>query len=162
MGSICSKSKNSVLGGAVVVDNGGVSERSRQANGHCSDVSGVNYQSQDIPGKVKSDHVLSSVDDNDDDVDRQVRESFSFPEREVSHVASVDDINDGIPHLSRVLSYKSRSSKSKQAAATKVCFIACLIFVFLFLSFVVLYSLAIGLWITSPTLSGERERGWLP
>ncbi|KAI9085590.1 hypothetical protein K1719_032433 [Acacia pycnantha] len=115
MGSVCSRSKKYVLGG-VVVDNG-VSERSRPANGHSNNESRVNHQSHELPGKVNSDSVPPPVND---DVDKQVRELFSFPEREVSHGPTADDINDGIPHLSRVLSYKSRSTKSKQAAVTKV------------------------------------------
>ncbi|XP_054781126.1 protein PSK SIMULATOR 1-like isoform X2 [Prosopis cineraria] len=115
MGSICSKSKKSVLGG-VIVDNG-VSESSRQANGHSNNESRVNYQCRELPGKVNNNSALSPVDG---DVDKQARESFSFPEREFSHGPSADDVNDGIPYLSRALSYKSRSTKSKQAAVTKV------------------------------------------
>lgn len=38
----------------------------------------------------------------------------------VSHGMNLDDINDGIPQLSRASSNKSRSTKSKQAAVAKV------------------------------------------
>lgn len=116
MGSICSRSKKSTAGG-VAIDNG-VNESSRHANGHSNNESRVGHQSHGLPGKIDSNSTLPPVDD---DMDRQVRESFSFPEMgKVSYGPSADDINDGIPHLSRALSHKSRSTKSKQAAVTKV------------------------------------------
>ncbi|KAI4352826.1 hypothetical protein L6164_007041 [Bauhinia variegata] len=90
----------------------------RHSNGHSNNESGTVYQSHRLPGKVKSN---STLPPSDDDVENQVRESFSFPEMEkVSHGPTADDINDGIPRLNRALSHKSISTKSKQVAVTKV------------------------------------------
>ncbi|KAF7820045.1 uncharacterized protein G2W53_025500 [Senna tora] len=105
MGSFCSRSKKSIKGG-VAVDND-VSESSRHANGHSNNESQVGYQSHGLPGKINTNSTLPPVDN---DMDKHVRDSFSFPEMEkVSHGPSPDDFNDGIPHLSRALSNKSRS-----------------------------------------------------
>ncbi|OIT30110.1 hypothetical protein A4A49_13727, partial [Nicotiana attenuata] len=47
--------------------------------------------------------------------------AFAFPElNAVSHGVDMDDINDGIPQLSRALSNKTRSTRSKQVAMAKV------------------------------------------
>lgn len=110
MGSICSRSKKSIEGG--VAFDSSVSESSRHANGHSNNETQVGYQSHGLSGKINSNPTLPPVDD---DMDKQVRESFSFPEAgKVSYGPSADDFNDGIPHLSRTSSHKSRSTKSKK------------------------------------------------
>ncbi|KAI4346583.1 hypothetical protein L6164_007467 [Bauhinia variegata] len=116
MGGICSRSKKSTVDDAMV-DNA-PSGSFRHANGHSNNESGMVYQAHGLPGKVNSN---STSPPDDDDVEKEVRESFSFPEMEkVSYGQTADDINDGIPRLSRALSLKSRSNKPKQAAVTKV------------------------------------------
>ncbi|XP_020231648.1 uncharacterized protein LOC109812163 isoform X3 [Cajanus cajan] len=111
MGGICSRSWKATVDG-VAVDNA-LSGSSRHANGHANDEHGMAYQSIGLPRSIdnNSSNVLP---DDDDDLDKHQRESFSFTGLEnVSYGLSADDINDGIPHLSRALSHKS---KSKQAA----------------------------------------------
>ncbi|XP_027365156.1 uncharacterized protein LOC113872091 [Abrus precatorius] len=111
MGGICSRSWKATVDG-VAVDNA-LSESSRHANGHANNEPGMAYQSIELPGNINSNSTLPP-DDDDDDFDKHQRESFSFTGLEkVSYGPSVDDINDGIPRLSRALSNKSRS---KQAA----------------------------------------------
>ncbi|RDX86817.1 hypothetical protein CR513_31801, partial [Mucuna pruriens] len=117
MGGICSRSWKATVDG-VAVDNA-LSGSSRHANGHANNESGMAYQSIGLPRSVDSNsNVLP--DDDDDDLDK--RELFTpdmfsgaAPEN-VSYGMSADDINDGIPRLSRTLSHKSRLAKSKQAA----------------------------------------------
>ncbi|MED6146934.1 DNAJ domain protein [Stylosanthes scabra] len=79
----------------------------------------MTYQSIGLPANSidsSNSNVPPPVDDYE--LDKHERESFSFSGMEkVSYGSGVDDINDGIPRLSRVLSHKSRSAKSKQAAA---------------------------------------------
>ena len=118
MGGFCSRSKGSTVDGVTIdiTSSGSL----RHTNGHSNNESRVIYQSHGLPAKLNYDS-SSTLPPVDDEVDRQVRESFSFPEMEkVSYGSSADDINDGIPHLSRALSHKSRSTKSKQVAVTKV------------------------------------------
>nr|KYP51034.1 hypothetical protein KK1_027079 [Cajanus cajan] len=115
MGGICSRSWKATVDG-VAVDNA-LSGSSRHANGHANDEHGMAYQSIGLPRSIdnNSSNVLP---DDDDDLDKHQRESFSFTGLEnVSYGLSADDINDGIPHLSRALSHKS---KSKQAAVSEV------------------------------------------
>lgn len=87
-------------------------------NGHFN-ASGLVYQSREL--KISSNTTTSPVGENVEN--KQVREPFSFPEVNAvpSYGMSADDIDDGIPRLSRALSNKSRSTKSKQAAVAKVC-----------------------------------------
>ncbi|TKY51509.1 hypothetical protein E2542_SST23025 [Spatholobus suberectus] len=118
MGGICSRSWKATVDG-VVVDNA-LSGSSRHANGLANNEPGMAYQSIGLPRSIDSNsNVLP--DDDDDDLDKHQRESFSFTGLEnVLYESSADDINDGIPRLSRALSYKSRSAKSKQAAVSEV------------------------------------------
>ncbi|KAK7391167.1 hypothetical protein VNO78_19578 [Psophocarpus tetragonolobus] len=112
MGGICSRSWKATVGG-VAVDNA-LSGSSRHANGHCNNEPGMAYQSIGVPSCVDNN---SNVLPEDDDLDKHQRESFSFTGQEnVCYGSSADDINDGIPSLSRALSHKSRLAKSKQAA----------------------------------------------
>ncbi|XP_068490185.1 protein PSK SIMULATOR 1 isoform X1 [Phaseolus vulgaris] len=109
MGGICSRSWKGTVDG-VAVDNA-LSGSSRYANGHGNSEPGMAYQSIGPPRSVDSN---SNVLPDDDDLDKLQRESFSFTGLEnVSYGSMADDINDGIPRLSRALSHKS---KSKQAA----------------------------------------------
>lgn len=111
MGGICSRSWKATVDG-VAVDNA-LSGSSRHANGHANDEHGMAYQSIGLPRSIDNNN-SNVLPDDDDDLDKHQRESFSFTGLEnVSYGLSADDINDGIPHLSRALSHKS---KSKQAA----------------------------------------------
>lgn len=107
MGGLCSRSST--------VDNapgGGFPH----VNGHFNG-SGFVYQSREL--KINSNTVPSPVVENVEN--KQVREPISFPEAHVvPYGMSPDDVDDGIPRLSRALSNKSRSTKSKQAAVAKV------------------------------------------
>lgn len=109
MGGICSRSRRSTVDDVNVDNAAGVNFPN--ANGHSNNGAGVVFQSQTLPEKVNS-HDPSLVGEV---VDKQLRES-----NVVSYGLHPDDINDGIPHLSRVLSNNSRSIKSKQAAVAKV------------------------------------------
>ncbi|KAG8660762.1 protein PSK SIMULATOR 1 [Manihot esculenta] len=108
MGGLCSRSST--------VDNA-PSGGFPHVNGHFN-ASGLVYQSREL--KISSNTTTSPVGENVEN--KQVREPFSFPEVNAvpSYGMSADDIDDGIPRLSRALSNKSRSTKSKQAAVAKV------------------------------------------
>ncbi|KAL1343528.1 protein PSK SIMULATOR 1 isoform X1 [Arachis hypogaea] len=120
MGGICSKSWKATVDG-VAVNNALISEgsSSRHANGHVNNEPAMTYQSIGLPANSidsSNSNVPPLVDD--DELEKHERESFSFSGMEkVSYGSGADDINDGIPALSRALSHKSRSAKSKQAAA---------------------------------------------
>uniref|UniRef100_A0A1J3I920 DUF668 domain-containing protein n=1 Tax=Noccaea caerulescens TaxID=107243 RepID=A0A1J3I920_NOCCA len=107
MGGLCSRSSS--------VNNApGVSFP--QVNGHLNNVSEseVNFESGD------KDADPSPVRENVVD-DKPPSESFSFPNLNRASAGShPQNIEDGIPRLSRVLSQKSRSTKSRQAAVAKV------------------------------------------
>ncbi|XP_031247138.1 uncharacterized protein LOC116104852 [Pistacia vera] len=108
MGGLCSRSAN--------VDNA-PGESFPSVNGHFNYGSTLVYQSREL--KVNSNSTPSPIGENVDD--KQLREPFSFPGGSaVPYGAYPDDINDGIPRLSRALSHKSRSTKSKQVAVAKV------------------------------------------
>ncbi|XP_019442014.1 PREDICTED: uncharacterized protein LOC109346728 [Lupinus angustifolius] len=118
MGAICSRSWKATVGG-VVSDNTNNNVLT-QTNGHAGnnndddddDDPGMSYQSHGQPGNINSNSNLLPLDD---DLHKNERESFSFTGMEkTSYGLNVDDINDGIPSLSRALSTKS--SRSKQAA----------------------------------------------
>ncbi|KAK6132414.1 hypothetical protein DH2020_033853 [Rehmannia glutinosa] len=106
MGGLCSRrsTDDAALAGALP-----------HVNGHLSYGSGIIYQSRGLD--IREDNIPADVEVTD----RQPREPFSFPElSSVSHGTNLDDINDGIPRLSRALSDKSRSTRSKQVAIAKV------------------------------------------
>ncbi|XP_057424214.1 protein PSK SIMULATOR 1 isoform X1 [Lotus japonicus] len=108
MGGICSRSWKATVDG-VAVDNA-LDGSSRNANGHANNEPGTTYQT----GHINSNSNLRPIDDESD---KHQRESFSFSALDkVSYGTSGDDINDGIPSLSRALSHKSRSTRSRQAA----------------------------------------------
>uniref|UniRef100_A0A5B6ZQU4 DUF668 domain-containing protein n=1 Tax=Davidia involucrata TaxID=16924 RepID=A0A5B6ZQU4_DAVIN len=87
-------------------------------NGHFNYGSGIVHQSRGLPMQENSHSAPSSIREG---MDKQLREPFSFPEVNAnSYGMNPDDINDGIPRLSRALSNKSRSTKSKQVAVAKV------------------------------------------
>ncbi|XP_050211674.1 protein PSK SIMULATOR 1 [Mercurialis annua] len=104
MGGLCSRSST--------VDNapgGGFPHLNGHFNG-----SGFVYQSREV--KINSNTTPSPVEDNVEN--KPVREPFSFPEvNVVPYGMNPDDIDDGIPRLSR---NKSRSTKSKQAKVSEV------------------------------------------
>ncbi|KAJ6360719.1 hypothetical protein OIU77_004687 [Salix suchowensis] len=108
MGGLCSRSST--------VDNA-PSGGFPQLNGHFTHGSGLVYQTREL--KKDNNTNPSPVVENVDN--KQLREPFSLPEvAVVQYGVNLDDIDDGIPRLSRALSNKSRSTKSKQAAVAKV------------------------------------------
>ncbi|WCJ44107.1 hypothetical protein M5689_024797 [Euphorbia peplus] len=85
-------------------------------NGHFH-ASGFVYQSREL--KLDSNSNTTPPPPVVENVEsKQVREPFSFPDVNVAPYP--EDLDDGIPRLSRALSNKSRSTKSKQAAVAKV------------------------------------------
>lgn len=119
MGGLCSRSST--------VDNA-PSGGFPQLNGHFSHGSGLVYQSREL--KIDSNTTPTLIGENVDD--KQLREPFTFLDvNAVPYEMNPNDIDDGIPRLSRALSNKSRSTKSKQAAVAKVCPICMLVNCFL-------------------------------
>ncbi|AAD39604.1 F23M19.3 [Arabidopsis thaliana] len=106
MGGLCSRSSsvNNAPGGTFAHVNG------HHLNNNASD---LNSHSGESGLKDDPSPVTENVDDN-----KHTSESFSFPI--VSSGSHPQNIEDGIPRLSRVLSQKSRSTKSRQAAVAKV------------------------------------------
>ncbi|ESQ33356.1 hypothetical protein EUTSA_v10007023mg [Eutrema salsugineum] len=105
MGGLCSRSSsvNNAPGGSF-----------QHVNGHLNNVSSpVNSETGEVGHKDATDP--SPVREN---VDKPSSESFSFPNLNIG--SHPQNIEDGIPRLSRVLSQKSRSTKSRQAAVAKV------------------------------------------
>ncbi|PON58438.1 hypothetical protein PanWU01x14_166500 [Parasponia andersonii] len=111
MGGICSRTRRSSSIDNVNVNND-LTESYPHVNGHSSNGTYA------LPVKPDSNSTPSSAGNN---MDMQLRDPFSFQEVSVvPYGLGSDDTNDGIPRLSRVLSQKSRSAKSKQAAVAKV------------------------------------------
>ncbi|KAK9270733.1 hypothetical protein L1049_026316 [Liquidambar formosana] len=109
MGGLCSRSSTV---------NNAPSGHLPHPNGHFNDGSGVVYQSRGLPAKANSNSTPSPIGES---MDKQLREPFSLAEvSTVSYEVAPEDIDDGIPRLSRALSNKSRSTKSKQVAVAKV------------------------------------------
>jgi len=116
MGGLCSRS--------ATVENVPSSGHS-QINGLGINATGLFLESQSLSSKENSDSMPESVGR---DLNKQLREPFSFPEpcsyldgtNTNSFGLNMDEIDDGIPRFSRVLSNKSRSTKSKQVAVAKV------------------------------------------
>lgn len=110
MGGICSRTSRSPVNNATLNDSHG---------GFYSHTNGHSYtRSRALPIKVNINSTPSPVGDG---LDKQLQDPFSFPEVNTApYGLCSDDINDGIPHLSRALSHKSRSTKSKQVAVAKV------------------------------------------
>lgn len=110
MGGICSR--------RAIIDN--VPSSSYSQNG-CSNIgAGLLLDSQALSGKGNCD---SAPPNDEENTDKQTREPFSFSTVGInanSNGTYMDSIDDGIPRLSRVLSEKSRSTKSKQVAVAKV------------------------------------------
>ncbi|KAM1747885.1 hypothetical protein ACFX12_008944 [Malus domestica] len=108
MGGMCSKRRRSTVDDVNVnnAPNGGLPT----ADGHHSN------GSRGLPRKLNSNSTPSPVSEG---VDKQLRDPFMLPETNnmVPYGLITDDVNDGIPHLSRTLSHKNRSNKSKQAVA---------------------------------------------
>lgn len=108
MGGLCSRSSN--------VDNapGGSFPG---VNGHLDYEPPVVYQSREL--KTNNNSTPSPIGVNVDD--KQLQDPFSFPGvNTMPYGMNEDDIDEGIPRLSRALSQKSRSTKSKPAAVAKV------------------------------------------
>ncbi|EXB57381.1 hypothetical protein L484_016434 [Morus notabilis] len=111
MGGICSRTRRSSS-----IDNANVNNAPSgsypHSNGH------LGNGSYALPMKLDSNSTPSSAGNS---MDMQLRDPFSFQEvNVVPYKIGLDDTNDGIPHLSRTLSQKSRSTKSKQVAVAKV------------------------------------------
>ncbi|KAF9661650.1 hypothetical protein SADUNF_Sadunf19G0090800 [Salix dunnii] len=108
MGGLCSRSStvdNAPSGGFL------------QLNGHFSHGSGLVFQTRGL--KIDSNTNPSLVGEKKVDI-KQLREPFTFPEvNVVQYGMDPDDIDDGIPRLSRTLSNKSRSTKSTPVAVAK-------------------------------------------
>ncbi|KAJ1424926.1 hypothetical protein SESBI_11320 [Sesbania bispinosa] len=112
MGGICSRSWKATVDG-VAVDNNASGESSRHAN----NAPGMAYQSLGLTGSINSNSTLPPADD---DLDKHQRESFSFTGLEkVSYGSSADDINDGIPRLSRVSEVSSLLGRAGTAGLGK-------------------------------------------
>ncbi|XP_038695606.1 protein PSK SIMULATOR 1-like isoform X2 [Tripterygium wilfordii] len=108
MGGLCSKRSN--------VDNAS-SGCFSHVHGCVNNGSGLVFQSREI--KINSNAAPYTVGGNVDN--KELREPFSSQEMNAApNAVSLDDINDGIPRLSRALSHSSRSTKSKQVAVAKV------------------------------------------
>ncbi|KAH0777758.1 hypothetical protein KY290_009169 [Solanum tuberosum] len=86
-------------------------------NGHLDYGAGTVYQSRGLPIQLSSDPMQSPAGES-----QQLTEpALSYPEmNDISLGIPMDDVDDGIPILSRVLSNKSRSARSKQVAIAKV------------------------------------------
>ena len=116
MGGLCSRSStvdNAPSGGFL------------QLNGHFSHGSGLVFQTREL--KIESNTNPSLVGEKKVDI-KQLREPFTFPEvNVVQYGMDPNDIDDGIPRLSRALSDKSRSTKSTPVAVAKVSLI-CVLF----------------------------------
>ncbi|XP_058088946.1 protein PSK SIMULATOR 1 [Magnolia sinica] len=109
MGGICSRRST------VDISPGGILPR---ANGHFDNHEP--YQSRGLSTKEKSNRTPLSAVEN---VDKQLREPVSFSERSTpGHGNDIDqmDMGPGDPRLSRALSHKSRSTKSKPGVAAKI------------------------------------------
>ena len=114
MGGICSRGRRSRS-----IDNVNVNNEPSGSYHHVNGDSG-NNGSYEAPAKADANSVPSSAGNS---MDMQLlRDPYSS--QELIHMAPYgigsDDSNDGIPRLSRVLSNKSRSAKSKQVAVAKV------------------------------------------
>lgn len=120
MGGICSRTRRSP------VDNANVNDSPSGCYPHTNGYSDT--MTRALPTKVNNNSTPSPVGDS---ADKQLRDPFSFSELNTPCGLGSDDINDGIPRLSRALSHKSRSTKSKQIAVAKVilnlicCFFTC-------------------------------------
>ncbi|KAF4368697.1 hypothetical protein G4B88_025115 [Cannabis sativa] len=89
----------------------GSGSNNAHVNGHS------NNGSYALPMKPESNSAPSSAGHS---VDMQLHDPFSFQEVNiVPYGIGSEDTIDGIPRLSRVLSHKSKSTKSKQAAIAK-------------------------------------------
>lgn len=110
MGGLCSRRAN-----AENTTDGGIPH----VNGHLNYGAGIVYQSRRLPTQLNSDPMQSPAEET---ADEQLTEpALSFPEvNAISLGIPMDDVDDGIPRLSRVLSNKSRSTRSKQVAIAKV------------------------------------------
>ncbi|KAJ6348881.1 hypothetical protein OIU77_006462 [Salix suchowensis] len=108
MGGLCSRSStvdNAPSGGFL------------QLNGHFSHGSSLVFQTREL--KIDSNTNPSLVGEKKVDI-KQLREPFTFPEvNVVQYGMDPNDIDDGIPRLSRALSDKSRSTKSTPVAVAK-------------------------------------------
>ncbi|KAI5668347.1 hypothetical protein M9H77_18200 [Catharanthus roseus] len=90
----------------------------QHVNGHLSYSSGMVYQSRGLP---MQDNNAATQSPAGESMDKQLNEPFSFPGvNTIPQGTDFDDINDGIPRLSRALSNKSRSTRTKQVAVSKV------------------------------------------
>lgn len=81
--------------------------------------SGMVYQSRGLPVQANNNMDPSPVSES---TNKQLTEPLSFPDVHAIHFEmNGDDIDDGIPRLSRALSNRSRTTMSKQIAVAKVC-----------------------------------------
>ncbi|KAL8159242.1 hypothetical protein V2J09_000779 [Rumex salicifolius] len=114
---------------------GGICSRSATVeHAPSSNFSNINCQNHNGSGQFVDNHTVPPKSDSSltlSIVNKQLRDPFSFPE--ISNEDSIgnggigrsfginlDDINEGIPSLSRTLSLNARSARSKQAAVAKV------------------------------------------
>ncbi|XP_050366593.1 protein PSK SIMULATOR 1 isoform X2 [Argentina anserina] len=103
MGGFCSKSRSTVEDVTANIASSGILPN---VNGHANNASGG------VPPKANRNSTPSPVTDG---MDKQLRDPYMAPETNimVPYGMITDDVNDGIPHLSRALSQKSRATKSK-------------------------------------------------
>ncbi|KAI3460639.1 hypothetical protein Pfo_017302 [Paulownia fortunei] len=105
MGGLCSRRST---------DDGTLVGALPHISGHFSYGPGIVYQSRGLD--IRENNIPADLEVTD----KQLREPFSFPELSAPHGTDLDDISDGIPHLSRALSNTSRPTRSKQLAIAKV------------------------------------------
>ncbi|KAG5544637.1 hypothetical protein RHGRI_017166 [Rhododendron griersonianum] len=110
MGGLCSKR---------ATEDGFTTRNFPRVNGHFVIGSRMVHQSHGVAAAAtNSNQTPSPVGET---LEKQLGEPFSFPElNATSHGVNANDIDDGIPRLSRALSNKSRSTRSKQVAVAKV------------------------------------------
>lgn len=107
MGGLCSRRST---------DDAALAAAIPHVNGHFNYGRGIVCQSRGLD--IREDSIVTDVEITD----KPPREQFSFPELSPApHATHNDDIHDGIPRLSRALSDKYRSTRSKQVAIAKVC-----------------------------------------
>ncbi|KAG7037216.1 hypothetical protein SDJN02_00839, partial [Cucurbita argyrosperma subsp. argyrosperma] len=106
MGGVCSRTRTTSDDVGSSNGGGGVGDSNNEL--------GMVHHTYGLPSKISDSTPAVAVADS---MNKALREPFSFPEVNAVVPYGLDDINDGIPRLSRTLSQKSRSTKSRQAVA---------------------------------------------
>ena len=115
MGGVCSRTRTTSDDIGSSNGGGGVGDSNNEL--------GMVHHTYGLPSKISDSTPAVAVADG---MNKALREPFSFPEVNAVVPYGLDDINDGIPRLSRTLSQKSRSTKSRQAVAKVIAPTFCL------------------------------------